>query len=75
MLGISYLDNVDGVPNIQLQHAGGAFGIIAGFVAWWNMFAGIADKSNSFFLVPVLHFPWSEKGRANKRERDAERDL
>lgn len=23
----------------------------------------MADSSNSFFLVPVLHFPWSDKGR------------
>ena len=27
------------------------------------MLAGIADKSNTFFVVPVFHFPWSEEGR------------
>jgi len=63
-LGSAYCLNTDGVPVASLQKAGGAFGIVEAFIAWWNMLAGIADSSNSFFLVPVLHFPWSEKGRA-----------
>lgn len=71
MLGTGYIDNTTtaGVtsPNGSLIKAGGVFGIIAGFIAWWNMMAGIADKSNSFFLIPVLHFPWSEKGREKRR--------
>lgn len=46
-----------------LQQAGGGFGMLAAFLAWYNAFAGIADSSNSFFLIPVFHFPWSEKGR------------
>ncbi|KAK4108348.1 hypothetical protein N656DRAFT_437924 [Canariomyces notabilis] len=48
---------------LMLQHAGGGFGMLAAFLAWYNAFAGIADSSNSFFLIPVFHFPWSEKGR------------
>ncbi|KAI1849069.1 hypothetical protein JX265_011268 [Neoarthrinium moseri] len=47
----------------MLQQAGGAFGILAAFLAWYNAFAGIADRSNSFFIIPVIHFPWSDKGR------------
>jgi hypothetical protein len=47
----------------SLGQAGGAFGLLAAFLAWYNAFAGIADSSNSFFLLPVFHFPWSEKGR------------
>jgi len=27
------------------------------------MLAGLADPSNTFFIIPVFHFPWSEKGR------------
>jgi succinate-acetate transporter protein len=46
-----------------LTKAGGGFGMLAAFLAWYNAFAGIADSSNSFFLIPVFHFPWSEKGR------------
>ena len=75
MLGIAYVDNVDGVPNAKVQKAGGGFGIIAGFIAWWNMLAGLADRSNSLFLVPVLHFPWSEKGReARGKTKDLEKE-
>lgn len=48
---------------LSLQHAGGGFGLLAAFLAWYNAFAGIADTSNSFFTIPVFHFPWSEKGR------------
>ncbi|KAI0473595.1 GPR1/FUN34/yaaH family-domain-containing protein [Xylariaceae sp. FL0804] len=47
----------------RLQQTGGGFGLLAAFLAWYNAFAGIADSSNSFFLIPVFHFPWSEKGR------------
>jgi hypothetical protein len=44
--------------------AGGLLAFLGAFLAWYNAFAGIADNSNSFFVVPVLHFPWSEKGRS-----------
>jgi succinate-acetate transporter protein len=47
----------------DLNKAGGVFGMLAAFLAWYNAFAGIADSSNSFYLIPVFHFPWSEKGR------------
>ena len=50
MLGAGYLDNDGGVtmaaPNPKLNLAGGAMGIIAAFIAWWNMMAGILDTSN-----------------------------
>ncbi|KAL8366539.1 hypothetical protein RB595_010411 [Gaeumannomyces hyphopodioides] len=48
----------------SLERAGGAFGMLSAFLAWYNAFAGIADHSNSLFLIPVFHFPWSEKGRS-----------
>ncbi|KAH9892127.1 GPR1/FUN34/yaaH family-domain-containing protein, partial [Xylariomycetidae sp. FL2044] len=50
----------------RLAQAGGGFGILAAFLAWYNAFAGMADSSNSFFLIPVFHFPWSEKGRESR---------
>ncbi|KAJ5572765.1 hypothetical protein N7450_009749 [Penicillium hetheringtonii] len=56
-----------GIANIQcgssgeimatVQKAGGVFGILAAFAAWYNAFAGIFDKSNGFFTVPLGHFP------------------
>jgi succinate-acetate transporter protein len=42
-----------------VQKAGGIFGLLAAFAAWYNAFAGIFDKSNGFFTVPLGHFPWS----------------
>lgn len=29
--------------------------------------------SNSFFLIPVFHFPWSEKGREARLAKTASR--
>lgn len=57
----------------RLTQAGGGFGMIAAFLAWYNAFAGIADSSNSFFLIPVFHFPWSEKGREQRLAKSASR--
>lgn len=56
----------------QLQKAGGGFGMLAAFLAWYNAFAGIADTSNSFFIIPVFHFPWSEKGREARVKTERE---
>jgi len=65
-LGIGYLDRVNGAPRITAIKAGGAFGILSAFMAWYNAFAGIADSTNSFFVVPVVHLPWSDKGRERR---------
>jgi len=69
----AYLDAAsnDGVPDPTLTRLSGGFGIAAAFIAWYNMIAGIADPSNSFFMIPVVHFPWSDKGR---EQRKAKRD-
>ncbi|KAK4452153.1 GPR1/FUN34/yaaH family-domain-containing protein [Podospora aff. communis PSN243] len=58
----------------KLHQAGGGFGMVAAFLAWYNAFAGIADSSNSFFLIPVFHFPWSEKGREDRIAAKTERE-
>lgn len=65
-------DNGADTAFVKLTQAGGGFGMITAFIAWYNAFAGIADSSNSFFLIPVFHFPWSEKARDArlKSERD-----
>jgi succinate-acetate transporter protein len=69
-LGAGYLQHSNGAPNLNLIKAGGWFGLMAAFLAWYNAFAGLADSTNSFFVVPVLHFPWSEKGRARRTKVD-----
>jgi len=70
LLGIGYLQHSGGSPNVACIKAGGLFGLLAAFWAWYNAFAGIADSTNSFFVVPVFHFPWSEKGRAARGKVD-----
>lgn len=30
----------------------------------------MADSSNSFFVIPVAHFPWSDKGREKRGKVD-----
>lgn len=44
MLSIGYLYGAEPA----LIKAGGAFGILAAFTAWYNALAGIADRTNSF---------------------------
>lgn len=48
--------------------AGGAFGLGAAFLAWYNMFAGMADSTNFWFSIPVSHLPWSEKKKAERSQ-------
>ena len=50
------------MPNPPIIKAGGFFALLSAFLAWYNALAGLLDDSNSFFIVPVVHFPWSETG-------------
>lgn len=71
MLACAYMyENAAGEPNTGLTRAGGAFGILAAFLAWYNALAGIADTSNSFFIIPVVHLPWSETGKKRRGKSD-----
>jgi hypothetical protein len=71
LLGIGYMvRDAEGNPNQKVLTAGGLFALLAAFCAWWAAFAGVADTSNSFFIVPVWHFPWSEKGKASRRKEE-----
>lgn len=86
LLGIGYLQHDGAHPQGGCIIAGGAFGLMAAFLAWYNALAGIADSSNrlvieilfgrmllmnySFFVIPVAHFPWSEKGRERRHKVD-----
>jgi succinate-acetate transporter protein len=63
LLGVGYLTADAKGPNLSCIKAGGYFGLFAAFLAWYNALAGIADTGNSFFIIPVAHFPWSAKGR------------
>lgn len=74
LLAIGHLqaDPVTGAPLANATKAGGVFGLITAFIAWWNALAGMLENSNSFFTVPVVHFPWSEKVKAEKAKARAE---
>ncbi|KAL3424041.1 GPR/FUN34 family protein (GPR1/FUN34/yaaH family protein) [Phlyctema vagabunda] len=62
-------------PHANLTYAGGVFGMLSAFAAWYNAFAGIIENSNnSLFTVPVGHFPWSEAGLAHHAEREREHE-
>ncbi|KAH8816415.1 GPR1/FUN34/yaaH family-domain-containing protein [Xylogone sp. PMI_703] len=74
LLGIGYLKATDGAPDTKIIKAGGYFGLFAAFMAWYNALAGIADDSNSFFVIPVAHFPWSVKGREARARAKTERE-
>ena len=50
-LAIGYLVRVDGAPSPKLIQAGGAFGILAAFLAWYNALAGILDDSNRYAFL------------------------
>jgi hypothetical protein len=64
MLGIGYLHLVDGAPDPTLIKAGGGFGILAAFLAWYNALAGIADTSNRYVdpdpLFILLHSTFAD---------------
>jgi len=67
LLAIGYMhENAAGEPNPSCIKAGGGFGLAAAFLAWYNALAGIADTSNSFFIIPVAHLPWSETGKSKR---------
>ena len=63
---------LDAAPHLPLIRAGGWFGIMAGFLAWWVMIAGILTKDNSFFTVPTFPFPWSPEGSRSSSIKTAE---
>ncbi|KAL9098213.1 MAG: hypothetical protein Q9163_006085 [Psora crenata] len=70
LLGIAYLHrDAAGMPNVPIEKAGGFFALLAAFMAWYNALAGIADDSNSFFVVPVVHFPWSVTGMKKRGKK------
>ncbi|KAK6614401.1 GPR/FUN34 family protein (GPR1/FUN34/yaaH family protein) [Botrytis cinerea] len=72
-LGIGHLRaSATGVALSGAIKAGGYFGIFAAFMAWYNALAGLADDSNSFFVIPVAHFPWSVKGRERRGKTERE---
>ncbi len=74
LLAVGYF-RLGNTGSAKLLKAGGWFGIATASIAWWNALAGIVDKHNSFFAIPVMPLPWSEAGRQGKHRRATEKDI
>lgn len=46
---------------IGVNRAGGVLGVIVSFIAWYNAFAGVATKENSYLLARPFPLPTNEK--------------
>lgn len=54
LLGIGYLQADAAGPEQSCITAGGAFGLMAAFAAWYNALAGIADSSNRYVMGLII---------------------
>jgi len=63
LLACGYFTGKEGVTK-----AGGWFGIITAFIAWYNAFAGIANKENSYIDVKPLFMPGAHRISPPKKE-------
>lgn len=45
------------VGSTAVKKAGGVFGLITAFAAWYNAYAGIANSQNSYLVVKALPLP------------------
>ncbi|KAG7664743.1 uncharacterized protein J8A68_001698 [[Candida] subhashii] len=43
-----------------VSRAGGVFGVITAFIAWWNAYAGVATPQNSYFQVLYIPMPGNQ---------------
>lgn len=41
--------------------------VISSAIPTSSLFGAIANMHDSFFVIPVAHFPWSEKGRERRK--------
>ena len=48
LLGIGYLEADASGPKTSVIKAGGVFGLLAAFLAWYNALAGMLDDSNRY---------------------------
>lgn len=77
LLAVGYVHRNDSMePNQPVIKAGGFFGILAAFQAWYLAYVGLADDSNSFFVPPVFRMPWAkgtQHEKANWNAKEAHR--
>lgn len=52
VLGISEIQN-----SVSVKKAGGVLGLITAFISWYNAYAGLANKQNSYITVKAIPLP------------------
>lgn len=43
--------------SVAIKKAGGVFGLITAFAAWYNAYAGLANEQNAYITVKAVHLP------------------
>lgn len=56
--------------SLGVKKAGGILGIILSLIAWYNAFAGLANKRNSYLVGQPVHLPTNEYTLAMARRRN-----
>lgn len=51
---------------VGVTRAGGVFGVITAFIAWYNAFAGLANKENSYVIARAVPMPGSLERLKNR---------
>lgn len=47
--------------NVSVTRAAGVIGVIVSLIAWYNAYAGVATKENSYFLAKAINLPTNER--------------
>lgn len=46
---------------VGVTRAGGVLGVIDAFIAWYNAYAGVANRQNSYLLAKAINLPTNER--------------
>ncbi|CDK27327.1 unnamed protein product [Kuraishia capsulata CBS 1993] len=52
LLSLGYL-----APSVGCTRAGGVFGVITAFIAWYNAYAGVANPQNAYLTIKPFNLP------------------
>lgn len=71
LLGVTHLQSASHVRSVvHFRTAGELFGLLAALAAWYNALAGIMNSGNSFYTIPIGHFPWSPLSARHQLKSD-----
>ena len=46
---------------VPVTRAGGVIGVVVAFIAWYNAYAGVATRQNSYLLAKAINLPTNER--------------